>query len=147
MIAITEAPFSPARKERCRSWKEHRRSWPSGTAQTYRHVVVAIVFFFLAQLLTCAWDQPFWAHNIDFPGQIVAMVFVWLAMWTVQGVFFKPGEGLERFYHWYLKAPVSFEARSTYFLTTVNDADVVISPLYRPRFSTSTCPSASQCHS
>lgn len=109
MIAINEDRSSPARRGQRRSWEDR---WPQAMsmAQHYRHVFLAIIMFFLAQLLTCAWDQPFWAHKIDFPGQIVAMVFVWLSMWTVQRVFFKPGEGLERFYHRYLRAPVSFQS-------------------------------------
>lgn len=78
------------------------------TARHYSHVFLATVFFFVAQLLTCAWDQPFWKYGLNFPGQIVAMVFVWLFMWAVQLAFFRPGEGLERIYHRYLKAPVSF---------------------------------------
>lgn len=79
----------------------------SDTARHYYHVVLAILFFLMAQLLTCAWNQPFWAYGLDFPGQIVAMLFVWLAMWTIQGVFFNPGEGVDRLYHQYLRAPVS----------------------------------------
>lgn len=86
-----------------------RWSQPSDTARHYYHVLLAIIFFFIAQLITCAWDQPFWTYEVDFPGQIVAMVFVWLTMWTVQGVFFNPGEGPERFYHRYLRAPVSLD--------------------------------------
>ncbi|KAJ4420966.1 hypothetical protein N0V82_004008 [Gnomoniopsis sp. IMI 355080] len=77
----------------------------SNTARHYGHVFVAILFFFVAQLLTCAWDQPFWKYGIDFPGQIIAMVFVWLFMWAVQLAFYRPGEGLERVYYRYLKAP------------------------------------------
>lgn len=87
-----------------------RKQWddPSPTTRHYGHVFLAILFFFIAQLLTCAWDQPFWTYGINFPGQIVAMVFVWLFLWAVQLAFFRPGEGLERFYHRYLRAPVSF---------------------------------------
>lgn len=97
-----------------RRWWGLREHWenPSPTARHYGHVSVAIMFFFAAQLLTCAWDQPFWSYNIDFPGQIVAMVFVWLFLWAVQLAFFRPGEGLERFYHRSLRAPVSY--RSTH---------------------------------
>lgn len=58
-------------------------------------------------MLTCLWDQPFWAYDIDFPGQIVAMVFVWLAMWIIQVALFKPEEGLEKLYYRHLRAPVS----------------------------------------
>ncbi|KAF3769451.1 hypothetical protein M406DRAFT_244760 [Cryphonectria parasitica EP155] len=46
-----------------------------------------------------------WTVKQDFPGQVVAMIFVWLLMWTVQVVFFRPGEGLESFYHCHLKPP------------------------------------------
>lgn len=81
----------------------------SGKARHYGHVSVAIVFFVIAQLLTCALNEPFWKYGIDFPGEIVAMVFVWLFMWAVQLAFFHPGEGLERVYYRYLKAPVSFD--------------------------------------
>lgn len=90
-----------------RRWQQY---WdqPSETARHYYHILLAIVMFFAGQLLTCAWDQPFWAYGLDFPGQIVAMVFVWLAMWAAQAVFFKQGEGLDRFYHQHLRAPVSF---------------------------------------
>lgn len=82
---------------------------PSERARHYGHVSVAIVFFVIAQLLTCAWNEPFWRYGIDFPGEIVAMAFVWLFMWAVQLAFFRPGEGLEGLYYRYLKAPVSFD--------------------------------------
>ncbi|CAN8097331.1 unnamed protein product [Discula destructiva] len=89
----------------CRFWglREHWKN-PSPTAQHYGHVLLAILVFFIAQLLTCAWDQPFWDHRIDFPGQIVAMIFVWLFLWAVQLTLFRPGEGLERLHHRYLRA-------------------------------------------
>lgn len=89
----------------CRPWD----AWvcPSETARHYYNVFLAIVVFFIAQLLTCVWDLPFWAAGLHFPGQIVAMIFVWIVMWACQVLFFKPGEGLESFYHRYLRAPVS----------------------------------------
>ncbi|KAJ4391031.1 hypothetical protein N0V93_004644 [Gnomoniopsis smithogilvyi] len=98
---------SSARRRRCWNLVMDHCKWdyPSDTAQHYGHVLVAIVLFLVAQLLTCAWDQPFWKYGIDFPGQIVAMVFVWLFMWAIQLAFFHPGEGLERIYYLYLKAP------------------------------------------
>lgn len=84
-------------------------SWDSSsdTARHYYNVLLAIVVFFIAQFLTCAWDQPFWIAGLDFPGQIAAMVFVWIVMWASQVLFYRPGEGLEWFYHRYLRAPVS----------------------------------------
>ncbi|KAL1877470.1 hypothetical protein Daus18300_002457 [Diaporthe australafricana] len=78
---------------------------PSENVKHYYTIIVAITFFFVAQLLTCAWDQPFWAKGIDFPGQIVAMVFVWLVMCAAQELFCEPGRGLEKFYHEYIRAP------------------------------------------
>lgn len=90
------------------------------TARHYGHVLMAIVFFFLAQLLTCAWDQPFWEYDIDFPGQIVAMVFVWLFLWAAQLAFFGPGKGLEWVYHRHLKAPVSLDVLVMLTLTLEN---------------------------
>lgn len=84
--------------------------WLTNASDNVKHyytIIVAITFFFVAQLLTCAWDQPFWAREIDFPGQIVAMVFVWLVMWAAQALFCEPGKGLEKFYHVYMRAPVS----------------------------------------
>ena len=80
---------------------------PSENVKHYYNILVAVVFFFVAQLLTCAWDQPFWATGLEFPGQIVAMIFVWLVIWAAQLLFFQPGQGLEKFYHRHLKAPVS----------------------------------------
>ncbi|KUI55557.1 hypothetical protein VP1G_02918 [Cytospora mali] len=82
-------------------------SWsdPSETTRHYYNVLLAIGFFFIAQFLTCAWDQPFWATGLNFPGQIAAMLFVWLVMWASQIAFCKPGEGLEWFYRRYLRAP------------------------------------------
>lgn len=81
------------------------RNHPSETAKHYYNVLLAIVLFFIAQFLTCAWDQPFWITGLDFPGQIAAMIFVWIAMWAGQILFCRPGEGLDLFYHRYLKAP------------------------------------------
>lgn len=81
-------------------------SHPTETTRHYYNILFAIGLFFSAQLLTCAWDQPFWAAGIDFPGQIAAMLFVGLIMCAGQ-VFFREGKGLERLYHCYLKAPVS----------------------------------------
>lgn len=108
MVASNEHS-SPARRRE--GWRlGDRWNHPSDTVRHYYNVLLAIVFFFIAQLLTCAWDQPFWAYGLDFPGQIVAMVFVWLAMWTIQGLFFDSGEGLEKLYHQYLRAPVSFDS-------------------------------------
>lgn len=63
--------------------------------------------FALAQIFTCAWSMSFWIYDVDFPGQIVSMVFVWLAVWTTQVVFFQPGKGLESFYTNHLRTPVS----------------------------------------
>lgn len=109
--AGTDSDASPPAAMRKRYWDLIREHWDysSDTAGHYGHVFVAIVFFVVAQLLTCAWDEPFWRYGIDFPGEIVAMVFVWLSMWAVQLAFFHPGEGLERLYYRYLKAPVSFD--------------------------------------
>lgn len=121
-----------------RRWKANRAQ-PSETARHYYHVLLATVMFFLAQIIICAWDQPFWAYGLDFPGQIVAMVFVWLAMWAGQAALFKPSQGLERFYSQHLRAPVSLVAiggeggGSVAILLTLDSF-----PL-RPRFSTSTC--------
>lgn len=98
---------SPAVRRRCRARILDRWDYPSEMARHYSHVLVAIVLFVVAQLLTCAWDEPFWKCGIDFPGEIVAMVFVWLFMWAIQLAFCHPGAGLERLYYRYLKAPVS----------------------------------------
>lgn len=87
----------------------------------YGHVFLAIILFFVSQLLKCAWDQPFWKYNIDFPGQIMAMVFVWLFLWAVQLAFFRSGEGLERFYHRYLRAPVSLGFLDSRTATATDD--------------------------
>lgn len=133
--------------ERCRGWSP-KKLWenPSPTIRHYSHVLLAIVFFLVAQLLKCAWDQPFWTYNIEFPGQILAMVFVWLFLWAVQLAFFRPGEGLESIYYRYLRAPVSLDMsmpalpRRTRILLT--DAR-----WYRPRSLTSTCQLASRFHS
>lgn len=101
----TSANPSPARLRCWGSW-EHWNC-PSSTVQHYGDVFLAIILFFIAQLLTCAWDQPFWTYEINFPGQIVAMVFVWLFLWAVQLAFFQPGEGMDRLYYRHLRAPVS----------------------------------------
>lgn len=79
----------------------------SRTVRHYSNVLLAIIVFFIAQLLTCVWELPFWAAGLDFPGQIAAMMFVWIVMWASQVLFFKPDGGLEWFYHRYLRAPVS----------------------------------------
>lgn len=102
-----EQPSPEAGRWWLRRWKE---SWdqPSETARHYYHVLLATIMFFLSQVITCAWDQPFWVHGLDFPGQIVSMVFVWLAMWAAQAALSKPGQGLDRLYSQYLRAPVSF---------------------------------------
>lgn len=89
-----------------------RRVWdflgrPSEAAKGRYNVLLSIILFFIAQILTCAWDQPFWAADLNFPGQIAAMLFVWLIMWVIQVLFFRPGEGLEWFYRRYIRAPVS----------------------------------------
>lgn len=114
MVAISQqsAPIrQPAPSCGGSLWK-WREQWkqPSDIARHYYYVIVAVLFFLAAQLLTCAWNQPFRAYNLDFPGQILAMMFVWVMMWTVQVVFFKPGEGLELFYHRHLKPPVSVQS-------------------------------------
>lgn len=101
---------SPAWLQRCWTFIVDHWENPSNTTRHYVHVFVAVLFFFVAQLLTCAWDQPLWKYDIDFPGQIIAMVFVWLFMWAVQLAFYRPGEGLEIVYYRYLKAPVSLIA-------------------------------------
>lgn len=80
---------------------------PSEKVKHFYNILVAFIFFFIAQLITSVWNQPFWATGLDFPGQIVAMVFVWLVMCAVQVLLCQPGEGLERLYHRYIKAPVS----------------------------------------
>ncbi|KAJ0109641.1 hypothetical protein J7T55_014203 [Diaporthe amygdali] len=78
---------------------------PSENVKHFYNILVAIIFFFIAQLITSVWNQPFWATGLDFPGQIVAMVFVWLVMCAAQVLLCQPGEGLERLYHRYIKAP------------------------------------------
>lgn len=109
---INAARIEPSTK---RSFWGFWGSWgqPSETSTHYCNVLLAIVGFFIAQLLTCAWDLPFWAAGLDFPGQIVAMISVWVIMWACQILFFKPGGGLEWFYHRYLRAPVSLEHLSS----------------------------------
>ncbi|ROV98376.1 hypothetical protein VMCG_07172 [Cytospora schulzeri] len=87
-----------------------RRFWnawnqPSETTRHYYNVLLAIVIFFIAQLLTCAWDYPFWITGLDFPGQVAAMIFVCIVMWASQALFWRPGKGLEWVYHRYLRAP------------------------------------------
>lgn len=99
-------PSPEAEKLWLRHWRECQYR-PSKIVQHYYHVLLAIVMFFLAQILTCAWDQPFWVYGLDFPGQIVAMVFLWLVLWAIQLALFKPDDGLDKFYHQYLRAPVS----------------------------------------
>lgn len=93
----------PSIKRRCWDF----RGIPSEISRHYYNVLLAIILFFVAQFLICAWAQPFWAAGLDFPGQIVAMLFVWLVMWAIQILFCRPGEGLEWFYYRYLRAPVS----------------------------------------
>lgn len=80
---------------------------PSQNLKHYYNILVAVAFFSVAQLLICAWDQPFWAIGLEFPGQIVAMIFVWLAVWASQVLFYEPGEGIDRFYRRFLRTPVS----------------------------------------
>lgn len=80
---------------------------PSEKVKHYYNILVAVAFFFVAQLLTCAWDQSFWAIGLDFPGQIFAMVSVWLTVWAAQVLFCEAGEGVDKFYHRFLRAPVS----------------------------------------
>ncbi|ROW17816.1 hypothetical protein VPNG_00816 [Cytospora leucostoma] len=90
------------------STKRHHWDFGSHPSEITRHcynVLFAIGLFFSAQLLTCAWDQLFWAAGIDFPGQIAAMLFVWLIMCAGQVLFFREGQGLKRLYHQYLRAP------------------------------------------
>lgn len=86
-----------------------RQDWrqSSEAIRHNRNVILAFLLFILAQLLSCAFDQPFWRNGLDFPGQIVAMVAIWVFMWAIQDVCFKPGKGLEGFYYSHLKAPVS----------------------------------------
>lgn len=79
----------------------------SENVKHYYNIFIAVVFFFVAQLLICAWDQPFWSAGLEFPGQIVAMVFVWLTIWAVQLLLYEPGQGFDKFYHRFLRAPVS----------------------------------------
>lgn len=100
-------PTSWAMRKWPQCWRDHFGQ-PSETVRHYYHIFLAIILFSLAQLLTCAWDQPFWMYDVDFPGQIAAMVFVWLAMWAIQVIFFRSGEGLEGLYHRHLRAPVSY---------------------------------------
>jgi hypothetical protein len=88
---------------------------PSENLKHYYNVLIAVVFFVVAQLLICAWDQPFWSGEVDFPGQIIAMVFVWLTLCGVQLLLYESGQGLDKFYHTYLRSPVS---SSLFFLTT-----------------------------
>lgn len=80
---------------------------PSQNVKHYYNILIAVAFFFVAQLLICAWDQPFWAAGLEFPGQIVAMISVWLAVWAGQLLFSEAGEEIDRFYHRFLRAPVS----------------------------------------
>lgn len=80
---------------------------PSENVKHYYNILVAVAFFFVAQLLTCAWDQSLWAIGLEFPGQIFAMVSVWLTVWAAQVLFCEPGEGVDKFYHRSLRAPVS----------------------------------------
>lgn len=82
-------------------------AYPSETVKHYYNIAITFVFFFVAQLLICAWDQPFWSSGLEIPGQIVAMVFLWIIVWVVQKVFFEPGQGVDKFYHTFLRAPVS----------------------------------------
>lgn len=82
---------------------------PSQNVKHYYNILVAVAFFFVAQLLICAWDQPFWATGLEFPGQIVAMVSVWLCVWASQVLFYEPGEGIDKLYHRFLRAPVSVD--------------------------------------
>lgn len=79
----------------------------SENVKHYYNIFIAVVFFFLAQLLICAWDQPFWSAGVEFPGQVVAMVFVWLTIWALQLLLCEPGQGIDKFYHRFLRAPVS----------------------------------------
>lgn len=82
---------------------------PSQNVKHYYNILVAVAFFFVAQLLICAWDQPFWATRLEFPGQIVAMISVWLCVWASQVLFFQSGEGIDKLYHRFLRAPVSVD--------------------------------------
>lgn len=109
MITHEKKLFPEARQWWLRRWTE---CWdqPSETARHYYHVLLATIMFFLAQIITFAWNQPFWSYGLNFPGQIVAMVFVWLAMWAIQAILFKPGEGLEKVYNDHVRAPVSSSA-------------------------------------
>lgn len=120
---------------------------PSENVKLYYNILVALVFFFVAQLLICAWDQPFWVAGLDFPGQIIAMVFVWLAVWAVQVIFCEPGEGIDKFYHKFLRTPVSREIFCLFAPLILRGTYVLTSDLDRWRFSTSTCPLALRYHS
>ncbi|KAG8166071.1 hypothetical protein KVR01_004623 [Diaporthe batatas] len=77
----------------------------SENVKHYYNIFIAVVFFFVAQLLICAWNQPFWSAGLEFPGQIVAMVFVWLTIWALQLLLYDPGQGLDKFYRRFLRAP------------------------------------------
>lgn len=79
---------------------------PSQNVKHFYNILVAVTFFFVAQLLICAWDQ-FRSTGLDFPGQIIAMMFVWLTVWASQVLFSEPGQGIDKFYHRFLRAPVS----------------------------------------
>ncbi|KAG6364649.1 hypothetical protein INS49_006252 [Diaporthe citri] len=78
---------------------------PSQNLKHYYNILVAVAFFFVAQLLICVWDQSFWATGVEFPGQIVAMISVWLTVWAGQVLFSEAGEGVDGFYHRFLRAP------------------------------------------
>ena len=101
MIVVTK-PESSAKR---RAWDFWRHL--SEAVRNHYNTLLAIVLFFIAQILTCAWDQPFWAAGLDFPGQVIAMLFIWLVMWASQVLFCRAGEGIERFYYQYLRGPVS----------------------------------------
>lgn len=119
---------------------------PSEALKHYYNIAIAVVFFFVAQLLICASHQPFWSCGLEIPGQIVAMVFLWITVWVVQKVFFEPGQGVDKFYHRFLRAPVSGNSSAQIVPVSLRK-DILIFVLDRRRFSTSTCPLASQCHS
>ncbi|KAI3400631.1 hypothetical protein diail_2343 [Diaporthe ilicicola] len=106
--------------------------WLTGPSENVKHyytIIIAISLFCVAQLLTSAWEQPFWARGIDFPGQIVAMVFVWLVMWAAQILFCEPDGGLEKFYHRYIRAPTEVLNKHMSIGFTVPFLNLISQPL------------------
>lgn len=105
MTFFHEKPPSTGRRG---CWDLQRCSGPvPARARYFYRALLTFVFFFLSQLLICLFELPFWACDSNFPGQIVAMVSVWLFLWVLQAASSRLGKGLERIYHEYLKPSVS----------------------------------------